>query len=183
MIKNIVHCTTAGAVGSWWFVATPQDPVWGAFRRACTTSFGSICLGSLIVAVLSAIRAMINAARRNRRGRGSVSTVHHAFFSTAAATTQSYAHGSFVRVQILLSCAGCFVGCVERLMEYFNHWAFIEVALYGKDFKTAGKDAMRIFKVGVDRCMLCAARSLLYVTFWFVPVSHPRVFFRIVAGP
>lgn len=120
VVKNVVHCTTAGSVGSWWFVAAPQSPVWGALRRACTTSFGSICFGSLIVAVLSALRAMINSARRGARGRRGGG--------------------------LALACAACFVRCVERLMEYFNHWAFVQVALYGKDFRTAGGDALRIFK-------------------------------------
>ena len=31
-------------------------------------------------------------------------------------------------------------------MEVFNHWAFVQVALYGKDFRTAGHDAMTLFK-------------------------------------
>ena len=48
--------------------------------------------------------------------------------------------------QFLLACASCLVRCVERMMEYFNHWAFVQVALYGKDFRTAGGDAIRVFK-------------------------------------
>ena len=70
VIKNIVHCTTAGTVGSWWFVANPQKPVMGAVKRAMTTSLGSICLGSLVVAVLKAMRVMIDSARRGSRRSG-----------------------------------------------------------------------------------------------------------------
>lgn len=121
VIKNIVHCTTAGTVGSWWFVANPQKPVMGAVKRAMTTSLGSICLGSLVVAVLKAMRVMIDSARRGSRRSGG--------------------GGAF-----LLACASCLVRCVERMMEYFNHWAFVQVALYGKDFRTAGGDAIRVFK-------------------------------------
>lgn len=122
VIKNIVHCTTAGAVGSWWFVATPVDPVMGALKRACTTSLGSICLGSLIVAVLKAMRTMIDSARRQARRNGNAGAA------------------------FLLGCASCLMGCIERLMEVFNHWAFVQVALYGKDFRTAGHDAVTLFK-------------------------------------
>jgi hypothetical protein len=30
------------------------------------------------------------------------------------------------------------------LVELFNHWAFVQVALYGKDFRTAAKDTWRL---------------------------------------
>lgn len=32
---------------------------------------------------------------------------------------------------ILACCAACFVGCIEGLVEYFNKYAYIEIALYG----------------------------------------------------
>ena len=32
-------------------------------------------------------------------------------------------------------------------MQFFNHWAFVQVALYGKDFRSAGRDAIRVFEV------------------------------------
>ena len=52
-----------------------------------------------------------------------------------------------VPLQFLLACASCLVGCVERAMQFFNHWAFVQVALYGKDFRSAGRDAIRVFEV------------------------------------
>jgi len=33
---------------------------------------------------------------------------------------------------ILACCAACFVGCIEGLVEYFNKYAYIEIALYGR---------------------------------------------------
>lgn len=32
---------------------------------------------------------------------------------------------------ILACCAACFVGCIEGLVQYFNKYAYIEIALYG----------------------------------------------------
>lgn len=52
MIKNVVHVTCAGTMASWYFVTNEPNVVASAFRRACTFSFGTICFGSLIVAVL-----------------------------------------------------------------------------------------------------------------------------------
>jgi len=44
-------------------VAMPANPSIGAFKRSVTTSFGSICLGSLLVAFLRALRQLIASTR------------------------------------------------------------------------------------------------------------------------
>jgi hypothetical protein len=50
VLKNVLHVTVSGVVGTWWFA--PQDclSVWSpaivdSFSRATTYSFGSICMG------------------------------------------------------------------------------------------------------------------------------------------
>lgn len=65
VIKNVVHVTIAGAVASWYFQsdAAPDDATKNALRRACTTSFGSICFGSLIVALIETMRALAESGK------------------------------------------------------------------------------------------------------------------------
>lgn len=67
VIQNTLHCVVAGTVGTWWF--SPSDSgcgaVLGSLCRSLTTSFGSICFGSLLVAIVQATRALANAARDN----------------------------------------------------------------------------------------------------------------------
>lgn len=61
--KNVAHTTTAGLVASWYFLAPnslPSNPALRAFKRATWSSFGSICLGSLIIAVIKAMRTMVS---------------------------------------------------------------------------------------------------------------------------
>jgi hypothetical protein len=67
VLSGIVHVTTCGVVGMWYFTGNsmPQNPTLGALRRASTFSLGSICFGSLIIAILKLIRAMANQATRN----------------------------------------------------------------------------------------------------------------------
>eukprot|EP00808_Paulinella_micropora_P009021 g9524.t1 len=62
VFQNIGHVTTAGAVAMWWLQPEATGKVMGALKRACTTSLGSICMGSLIVAVLKAIKWALNEA-------------------------------------------------------------------------------------------------------------------------
>ena len=68
VIQNSTHVTVAGTVGTWWF--TPADgssccssAVTGSLIRTLTTSFGSICFGSLLVAIIQAVRALAQSAR------------------------------------------------------------------------------------------------------------------------
>lgn len=94
--------THAGAIASWWLVPpglSTGSVTCGAFKRATTTSLGSICLGALLVGLLQALRAVANSGRRRGgNGRG----------------------GSFIAC-----CLSCILACLERLLRYFNHYAFV----------------------------------------------------------
>jgi len=64
VIKNIGHVTTAGVVASWWYEPSRSNIVSSALCRSCTTSLGSIAFGSLIVAVIQALEAMVKKSRQ-----------------------------------------------------------------------------------------------------------------------
>jgi hypothetical protein len=73
VIQNTTHVTVAGTVGSWWF--SPEDAssccssgMMGSLIRALTTSFGSICFGSLLVAIVQSLKALAQSARNNDNG-------------------------------------------------------------------------------------------------------------------
>ncbi|CAF3958880.1 unnamed protein product [Rotaria sp. Silwood2] len=59
---NISHFVTACAVGHWWFTGegSRQYTIGTSVRRAFTTNFGTICLGSLLEAIIKALRACIS---------------------------------------------------------------------------------------------------------------------------
>lgn len=70
VIKNIVHVTISGVYACYYFLmGSPQgmtkSPTWESFKRACTTSIGSICFGSLIIAVVQTLRALAQMLRGN----------------------------------------------------------------------------------------------------------------------
>ena len=108
VIQNVMCVTVAGTVGTWWF--TPVEAsgccskgVRDSYLRSITTSFGSICLGSLIVALISAIKEIIHAMidQQNRAPRRNNSLV--------------------------MCIMECLLGSIESLVEYFNSWAFVFV--------------------------------------------------------
>jgi len=61
VVKNHLHTTVAGTVGAFWLtpiMATSHcsPAVRSAFNRSSTYSFGSICLGSLLVAIVQTLK-------------------------------------------------------------------------------------------------------------------------------
>lgn len=134
VIQNVALATMAGGpYGCWYYFGPrqqgemPEHPSLSAFARASTRSLGSIAFGSLIVTILEIIRLILEIARNNASQEGS--PVEAALFC----------------------CAACFVGCIESLVEYFNRYAYIEIALYGKPYVEAAKDTWRLFKDrGID---------------------------------
>jgi len=121
VLCNTVHVTTAGTVGTWWFVPGEAHGCWStglrdSFCRATTYSFGSICLGSLLVAVIQALEAMARQARQNEDG------------------------------QILACLLECILSCIRDIVEYFNKWAYVYVGLYGFGYIEAGRNVIQLFK-------------------------------------
>ncbi|TRM69781.1 plasma-membrane choline transporter-domain-containing protein [Schizophyllum amplum] len=134
VIGNVALATVAGGpFGCWYYFGPrqqgemPAHPTRSAFVRAATTSLGSIAFGSLIVTLLEMLRMILNALRNNAAQDGSPVEA------------------------CLYCCAACFVGCIESMVEYFNRYAYIEIALYGKGYLPAAKDTWRLFKDrGID---------------------------------
>jgi len=118
VIKNIVHVTVAGTVGTWWFVpgearSCCSPAVRNSYWRSVTTSFGSICFGSLLVAIIQATREIIYSMRNEDNS-------------------------------LLVCLLDCILGLLEQLAEYFNKWAYIYVGLYGYGFVEASVSVLQV---------------------------------------
>jgi len=116
-----VHVSVAGTVGTWWFVPEEassccSSAVTSSVGRSCTSSFGSVCLGALIVAFIKALRAVAN----NARDSGDANA-------------------------LLICCVDCLLGCLESIVQYFNQWAFVYVGVYGYGYYEAGKNVIGLF--------------------------------------
>jgi Plasma-membrane choline transporter len=47
---------------------------------------------------------------------------------------------------MLACCAEFFLSCLERVIEYFNEWAFCFVGIYGFSFVESGMEVMNLLK-------------------------------------
>lgn len=117
VIKNVAFTTVAGIFGTAYYnVNKVSHAALGAFRRAMTYSLGSICFGSLIVALLDLLRAFFNLLQNQAASEGDL-------------------------VGSILSCvASCCVACIQGLVQYFNRYAYINIALYGNSYIRAAKE-------------------------------------------
>ncbi|ETW05849.1 hypothetical protein H310_03510 [Aphanomyces invadans] len=66
--KYVLHTTVAGMVATWLAAGDSQSAMSGSFRRASTTSFGSICLGAFLVAILQTLEALAKEAKKKGNG-------------------------------------------------------------------------------------------------------------------
>lgn len=120
-LKNTIHTTISGVYGSWYFCSHnyPRAVTRGALKRALTYSFGSISLGSLIVAIINFLRQMCSVARQQ-----------------AIANNNPLA-------SILFCILGCFISILDWAAQFVNRYAFSHIALYGKSYFAAAKDTWR----------------------------------------
>lgn len=125
--KNVIHVTITGIYGTWYYLSgsdqgEPKWPALGAFRRAMTYCFGSICCGSLIVSIIQLIRGIVQALKANAYQSGDVC-----------------AGCGFMILDFFLSF-------LDWIVRYFNHYAYVFVGLYGKSFIASSKETFNLLR-------------------------------------
>lgn len=128
MLQNTVQVTVAGVMATWCFDKTEADgccspAIQGSVFRSLTYSFGSICFGSLLQAIMSVFRYLVESAR-NQRDRDNEN-----FCGT-----------------ILLCILECLARLLEDIVEYFNQWAYVFVGIYGYSYLESGRRVMELFR-------------------------------------
>ncbi|KAK5801531.1 plasma-membrane choline transporter-domain-containing protein [Linnemannia elongata] len=63
VLTNIVHVTVSGVFATHYFKPESRSPTWACLKRACTTSFGTICFGGLIYAIIQTIKEILDVLR------------------------------------------------------------------------------------------------------------------------
>ncbi|UNI13916.1 Putative choline transporter, neither null mutation nor overexpression affects choline transport [Purpureocillium takamizusanense] len=164
-LKNTIHTTISGVYGSWYFCVHnfPKGATRGAARRALTYSFGSISLGSLLVAIVQFLRQVCSVARDQVGGGGGI--------------------GDMIGY-VIFCVINCLLSLLEWALQFLNRYAFCHIALYGKPYFQAAKDTWNMIKDrGIDalvnECLIgpvlsfgamfigfaCALMAYLYLIF------------------
>lgn len=127
-VKNTIQVTVAGVMATWCFDKHEANnccssAIFGSLFRSLTYAFGSICFGSLLQAIASAFRYLVESAR-NQRDR---------------------AENSFCG-SICLCILECLARLLEDILSYFNQWAYVFVGIYGFSYLESGRRVLELFQ-------------------------------------
>ncbi|KAG6601307.1 CTL-like protein DDB_G0274487 isoform X1 [Cucurbita moschata] len=141
---NTLHVIVSGMVflvlfhGGRESSSMPSKSLMKASRYAVTTSFGSICYGSLFTAPIRTLRWEIRGIR-SKIGQN----------------------------ECLLCCVDFLFHLVETLVRFFNKYAYVQIAVYGKSFNRSARDAWELLQsTGVEALVAydCSGAVLLMST-------------------
>lgn len=129
LTQNTVQVTVSGVIGTWCFAkeeasAFCSPAVNNSLYRSVTYSFGSICMGSLLQAIITALRVLVQNLREQARNDNDSAAI----------------------VGILLCILECIVNLLEDIIEYFNQWAYVFVGIYGYGYLESGQKVVELFK-------------------------------------
>eukprot|EP00658_Telonema_sp_P-2_P001446 TRINITY_DN1053_c0_g3_i2.p1 TRINITY_DN1053_c0_g3~~TRINITY_DN1053_c0_g3_i2.p1 ORF type:complete len:519 (+),score=97.68 TRINITY_DN1053_c0_g3_i2:181-1737(+) len=122
----VVHCTAAGVFGHWYFQVHEDNPstldtapTTPALKRATSTSFGSVCFGALVIAVIELMNAMARQAQRDS--------------NNAAAA-------------FVACCMRLILECIGEIVKFVNRYAFTICAIYGDSYCEGVKMTMDVLQ-------------------------------------
>lgn len=101
-----------------------HNPISTNVKRALVNHAGSLCLGSLIIAIVTVIRIMIDILYKSLKKKA-----------------QQQGHGLSCLMMCCLKYARCCVGCFEKFIRFINENAYIMIALSGQGFCRSAYEA------------------------------------------
>jgi len=98
VLSNIAHVTTCGVTAVWWFNKEMiSNPTWKSYVFASTRGLGSICFGSLVIAIIQTLRGMARSAARRGGACACLCALFLTFLEWLARYFTSY---TFVQVAV-----------------------------------------------------------------------------------
>merc|ERR1711959_356501 len=115
VLSNIVLVASYGTLGEWYYKGTPV--VAAPLARATTVHFGSVCFGSLLVAMVETAHDVIDVMAKK------------GYFPECA-----------------MCCVDRVMAGIKATFEYINKYGFVQVAVHDEPFFQASKRAMSFLK-------------------------------------
>ena len=139
-VNGLNEMTMAGAFGAYYWTRyeniskekknnLPFFTVLGSFGRAFFFHFGTIAFGSLLIAIISIIRVILE-------------FIHH--------KVKKHEDTSKIAKYFMCMCKCCFC-CLERFIKFLNRYAFIITAVYSLNFCRAAGKAFKLITTNVLR--------------------------------
>jgi len=121
----VFKMSVAGGIASWYFSrdasGVPQalsgPATLKTFGRAWTKSFGSLALGSLVLAVVEFLNFLLEKVKKTPGNR---------------------------YLRIFVCIAQCLLGCVAKLVQFINRFAYIHIAMHGESFCASARNCFEL---------------------------------------
>ncbi|XP_028395012.1 choline transporter-like protein 4 [Dendronephthya gigantea] len=131
------QCVLAGSFASYYWAwdkktDIPAFPVMASFMRTLRYHTGSLAFGSLIIAIVQIIRATLEYIEHKLKESGQDNQI----------------------VKYILKCLKCCFWCLEKFLKFLNKNAYIEIAIYGKNFCVSAKNAFFLLMRNVVRVVV-----------------------------
>jgi hypothetical protein len=129
------QCSIAGAVAFWYFAKNdaklnPKFVIIG-LKNSATYHSGSIALGSLIVAIIQLVKYYLEyLAEQQKKVKNKL-------------------------MELVFRCLAYVIYCVEKCVKFLNKNAYIQIAILGKKFCLAAKDAFWLIFRNAGRIAVC----------------------------
>lgn len=128
-LRYFMHTVVAGVVGVYWYLPNQQFATGPSFKRASTTSLGSVSFAALIVTICTVCRTIARMKwNQLMKGKGGGKN-----------------QGLLILLLIVIACIACLFSCFEKALRWINHYALVHCALYGSSFIEGGKRTMDTF--------------------------------------
>jgi hypothetical protein len=129
VFQNVIQVAVAGVMATWCFDYgfarnCCSSAVWSSLYRSLTFSFGSICFGSLLMALVKTLRSLIQRAKKQRENRAD----------------------SCDGGEMFLCCLDCLIKLFEEVLEYVNHWSYVYCGIYGYSYLQSGRMVYELFR-------------------------------------
>lgn len=117
----------ASACCIWYYSHGPDQetnfPIFRSYKMVFRYHFGSLAFGSLILAIVQFMQIVLEIFKKQAESSG-------------ANNSKCF--------EYVINCLRCCLACVERIVQFINKTAYIQIALRGKNFCNAAKDGFEI---------------------------------------
>eukprot|EP00825_Cyclidium_porcatum_P019462 TRINITY_DN220_c0_g1_i3.p1 TRINITY_DN220_c0_g1~~TRINITY_DN220_c0_g1_i3.p1 ORF type:complete len:664 (-),score=98.29 TRINITY_DN220_c0_g1_i3:141-2132(-) len=119
-----------------------HKPISRSIYRAFRYHFGSIAFGSLILALVQLIRIVLEYINKQMKNSGAKKNK---------------------LVSCIVNCLRCYMACFERFIRFLNRQAYIQIALSGRNFCSACKEAIRLVWSNAARVALVQGLGAVFI--------------------
>jgi len=124
-LSAVLQVSIAGAMAQWYFSrdvhgykGSTGSPAFNSLGRALSYSFGSLALGSLILAIMQFINFLLEQTKKSNRTN---------------------------RVVVfLISIVQCFLACFTAIAKWISKFAYIYIAMHGDSFCSSAKNVSQL---------------------------------------